>query len=165
MTPVVEMSVESKLWDSMIDLRRTIDASIAAASENCGKMLSENCEISLLLCDDSSIKKINREWRGIDKATNVLSFPVPGKLDQKALLGDIVIAFETTRAEALEEGKSINDHFSHLLVHGFLHLLDYDHETDAEAEEMEAMERLILMKLAIADPYSGAALAEGLGLK
>lgn len=160
MKPEVEISIGCPEWKSLPDFSDSIYGAIAAAFENCGKRLAGNTEVSLLLCDDETIRSINKKWRGIDKATNVLSFPSPGKLDQKPMLGDIAIAFETTRAEALAEGKTINAHFSHLLVHGFLHLVGFDHETETEADEMEAMERLILSKLGVADPYLGSVLAE-----
>lgn len=108
------------------------------------------------------MRGLNARFRGIDKATNVLSFPPPGSSQphpgarggEPVSLGDIVIAFETTRAEAAAEGKEFDHHFAHLLVHGVLHLLGYDHHSDAEAEAMEARERAILLQLGIADPYA-----------
>ena len=161
MTPEIEISIEYAPWESMEDLAAIVNAAIKVTVENCGKRVAKNTEVSLLLCDDAKIKSMNRDWRGIDKPTNVLSFPTRGQLAQKPMLGDIAIAFETTRAEALDESKSMRDHFSHLLVHGFLHLLAFDHETASEADEMEAMERLVLNKLGIADPYSGSVPLEG----
>ena len=114
--------------------------------------------ISLLLTDDARIQVLNRIWRDKDKPTNVLSFP--SGLDEEAgddrplLVGDIVIARETVVAEAAAEGKTVEVHLRHLLVHGFLHLLGYDHEIDGEAETMEALETEILAELGIADPYA-----------
>ncbi len=113
-------------------------------------------EISIVLTNDAHIRALNREWREKDKATNVLSFPAmpvrPG-VALPPLLGDIVLAAETIRREAGLEDKPFEHHLIHLMVHGFLHIVGYDHETDAEAEEMEAAERRILARLAIPDPY------------
>ena len=109
-----------------------------------------------MLTDDARVRELNREWRGQDKATNVLSFPAaqpPGETPQPLMLGDIAIAYETTRNEAEAEGKPFQNHLSHLAIHGFLHLLGYDHLDDDEAEEMEGLERDILATLGIADPY------------
>src|SRR5438046_3160548 len=105
-------------------------------------------------------RTLNHNWRGIDKATNVLSFPAlqptgpTGPDDAPRMLGDIAIAYQTTRREADEEQKPFDHHLSHLAVHGFLHLIGYDHETDGEAEAMESLEREILAQLGIPDPYA-----------
>ena len=115
------------------------------------------CELSLVFADDATVQALNAEWRGKDKPTNVLSFPAfPLKPGDKLppLLGDVILAFETVAREAAEEGKPLDHHVSHLVLHGFLHLLGYDHETDADAEVMEALETRILAKLAIPDPYA-----------
>ena len=115
-------------------------------------------EVSLVFTDDPSIQDINAEWRGKDKATNVLSFPAfpvqPGKMPGP-MLGDIIIARETLEREAAELEKSFDDHLTHLLVHGFLHLLGYDHMNSAEAEIMEGLETRILADLGLSDPYEG----------
>ena len=114
-------------------------------------------EVSLVLADDAFVQNLNKSWRGKDKPTNVLSFPmgasVPGMTPVP--LGDIVFARETVVREAGEQEKSVHDHLSHLAVHGLLHLLGYDHEeSEEEAEEMEALECEILRSLGIADPYA-----------
>lgn len=113
-------------------------------------------ELSLLFTDDASIRILNRDWRSKDKATNVLSFPAfevaPGD-PLPAMLGDVILAFETVSAEAALEAKPFAHHLTHLLVHGLLHLLGYDHENDADADEMEGLERKVLARLAIPDPY------------
>jgi probable rRNA maturation factor len=100
------------------------------------------------------VRSLNRDWRGIDKATNVLSFSAakqpPGL---PPMLGDIAIAYETLAREADAEGKPALHHLAHLVVHGYLHLMDYDHQTDPEAETMEALERDILRTLLIPDPF------------
>lgn len=115
-------------------------------------------ELSLVFTDDEQIREINAEWRDKDKATNVLSFPAfplePGGMPGP-MLGDIVIARETVEREALELEKSFEDHLTHLLVHGFLHLFGYDHMDEEEAEEMESLETRILAVLGLSDPYAG----------
>ena len=107
-------------------------------------------ELGITLADDETVRVLNRDHRGQDKPTNVLSYP-SGERD---FLGDMVLARQTVWREAREQRKSAADHFTHLVVHGTLHLLGYDHETgEADAERMEALERRILAKLGIADPY------------
>lgn len=107
--------------------------------------------VSVLLTDDVTIQELNRTWRGKDTPTNVLSFPAkagPGP----ALLGDIAIAYETSAQEAKAEGKPFATHLTHLAVHGFLHLLGYDHEAEAEAEAMEELEIAVLKRLGVPNP-------------
>ena len=110
----------------------------------------------MLLTDDAAIRRLNAQWRGIDKPTNVLSFPPAAQRSRPALsksLGDIAIAYRDGGARGGEEGKPFAHHLAHLAVHGFLHLLGYDHESDAEAEQMEQLERVILARLGVPDPY------------
>ena len=112
-------------------------------------------EVSVVLTDDAEQRELNRQWRGIDKSTNVLSFPqIEPFAPISGLLGDITMARETLEREAAELGVSFEAHFTHLVVHGFLHLVGYDHIEDGDAEEMEALETEILASLGIADPYS-----------
>lgn len=115
-------------------------------------------ELSLVFTNDDSIQEINAEWRGKDKPTNVLSFPAfplePGGMPGP-MLGDIVVARETVEREAVDLDKTFDDHLTHLLVHGFLHLFGYDHMEKDEAEEMEAVETRILAGLGLSDPYAG----------
>jgi probable rRNA maturation factor len=114
-------------------------------------------EISVRLTDDAEIRKLNRQWRGEDKPTNVLSFPAPrppAQVGMPATLGDIVLAYETVAREADEQHISFADHVAHLIVHGLLHLLGYDHQIDGEAVTMEELERSILARLGIPDPYA-----------
>ena len=149
--PAVDIVIESPLWNTMVVdsmLRRAIAAAAPADVAN--------AELSIVLTDDAAIRELNRQWRGRNEATNVLSFPAVKAADGTAprLLGDIVIAYETTAREAESEGKLFPHHLAHLAVHGFLHLLGYDHESDVEAEEMERLEREILARLDIADPYA-----------
>jgi probable rRNA maturation factor len=117
--------------------------------------------IAILLTDNEGICRLNQQFRGLNKPTNVLSFPaMPNQSMALArelpFLGDLALGYEICRSEAEAEGKSLVDHLSHLVVHGVLHLMGYDHEADAEAEVMEARERSILSRLGIADPYAGA---------
>jgi probable rRNA maturation factor len=119
--------------------------------------LDEHFNVSLLFTNDAAVQRLNREWRGKDKPTNVLSFPAGDSPVETEVefLGDIALALETVAAEAAHEGKTFEHHTTHLLLHGFLHLCGYDHETgDSDAEEMETLERAILARLAIADPYA-----------
>ena len=112
--------------------------------------------MSLCLTDDAALRALNARWRGIDKPTNVLSFPSSsrGHLRDATMLGDIALAYETLAREAENLGVPLADHYRHLIAHGFLHLIGYDHETDAEAERMEALETRILARLGAADPYA-----------
>lgn len=108
--------------------------------------------LTILLTDDEALRRLNREFRGLDRPTNVLSFPAPA--NPEAYLGDIAIAHGVTAREACEAGKSLADHAAHLAVHGVLHLLGYDHETMAGAKIMEPLEAAILSGVGIADPYA-----------
>ncbi|MFQ5774119.1 MAG: rRNA maturation RNase YbeY [Kiloniellaceae bacterium] len=117
----------------------------------------QRAEVSLLLADDATVRRLNRDYRGRDKSTNVLSFPAAETFEAPGagpvLLGDVVLAYETVRREAEEQDKSLAAHVSHLVVHGVLHLLGYDHEVEQEAELMERREAAILDGLGLADPY------------
>jgi probable rRNA maturation factor len=150
--PSVEIRIESPLWKAVPSAQAAVRRAIVAAAPP-----AANAEIAILLTDDQSIRTLNRQWRGHDKATNVLSFPAPSADHgdgTPVMLGDIVIAYETTAKEAAEEGKTFLHHLSHLAVHGLLHLLGYDHESHEEAEKMESLERRILARLGVSDPYS-----------
>lgn len=133
-----------------------------AALEQSGKRVAP-AELSVVLADDATVRELNAHWRGKDAPTNVLAFasdepPVAGK---PVLLGDVVLAFETVRAEAKAQGKSLADHLRHLVIHGVLHLLGYDHVAAAPARRMEALETRILASLGVADPYRADAPAPG----
>ena len=108
--------------------------------------------MSLLFTDDAAVRDLNAAWRGKDKPTNVLSFPAHDSAE--GWLGDIALASGVCLKEAGDRGIAPADHVRHLLIHGFLHLHGYDHQADAEAEEMEAIERRALARLGIADPYA-----------
>jgi probable rRNA maturation factor len=154
-TPTADVLIAADGWQAQTDAEGIIRRAIAAAAEFV-ELPAEETEVAVMLTDDLRIRELNREWRGQDKPTNVLSFPAaqpPGAPPQPLMLGDIAIAYETTRGEAEADGKPFQNHLSHLAIHGFLHLLGYDHLDDDEAEEMEGLERDILAKLGIADPY------------
>ena len=154
MKPVIDIAIETEAWDAFEDPAGLAESVIGQSISQSGVRISEGAEISIVLCDDAFIAELNRKWRQIDKPTNVLSFPSGGPIASTPVLGDIVIAFETTAREAAEAGKPLRDHVAHLLAHGFLHLIGYDHIADADAETMEALERAVLARLGIADPYA-----------
>lgn len=132
-------------------LASVIASSIAAANQATG---SAQGAVTVMVDDDTRIQELNKLWRGLDKPTNVLSFPSPDSQPGPArTIGDIAISYETAAREAAAEAKSLADHVAHLSVHGFLHLLGYDHESDADAEEMEGLERVILARIGVSDPY------------
>jgi probable rRNA maturation factor len=157
--PEADVLVVAEVWAAEPQADVVIQRAIAAAANAAGSAEGD-CELAVMLTDDTGIRTLNANWRGLDKATNVLSFPAlapaspPQPDDPPRMLGDIAIAYETTRREADEEGKTFADHLSHLAVHGYLHLVGYDHEDDADAETMEQLERDILASLEIADPYA-----------
>lgn len=144
----VEIVAGSPIWRGHEEaLSRALEAA-AIEEGTCGT-------VSLLLGDDTAIAALNAQFRGKEGPTNVLSFPAarpPGAGD--TFLGDIALAAETIAAEANFQGKLFEHHAAHLVVHGFLHLLGYDHQKPAEAEAMEARERVILLSLGIQDPYA-----------
>jgi len=146
--PAVDIQVASKLWQAQPAAEQTVRAAIAAAA----KFAKADGEASVMLTDDESIAKLNRDWRKIDKPTNVLSFPAP---KGASMLGDIVIAYETLERECAEEDRIFLDHLAHLTVHGFLHLIGYDHQNDAQADEMEGLESKIMALMKLPDPYLG----------
>jgi probable rRNA maturation factor len=152
----VSIEVEDEAWLALTGLdalaQRAIAAALAGAHANV-----EESDVALLFTNDEAIAEINAEWRAKDKPTNVLSFPAPEDMPvpegEPRPLGDIVLAFGVISREAASQGKTLHDHTVHLIVHGALHLLGFDHETDAEALEMERLEAGILKGLGISDPY------------
>lgn len=155
-------------WDRRTDwgelAERAIASAVAASRYRALNNSDLSIEVSVKFTDDDEVKALNRDYRGKDNPTNVLSFPMiePELLDQLAmadsgevLLGDIVLAHGVCAREAAGKGVAVETHAAHLLVHGILHLLGYDHETsDEDAEEMEAVERSALAAIGIADPYA-----------
>ncbi|MCM5553573.1 rRNA maturation RNase YbeY [Pleomorphomonas sp. NRK KF1] len=154
----VDILADSPLWEAAEDWRADVEAAVAMAAAAADAEIADDAELSLLLTDDAAIRVLNHDHRGMDKPTNVLSFPQddPEADAYGPLLGDIVVAHETVAREAVEEGISFRDHFLHMIVHGFLHLVGYDHMNDDEAEEMEGLETAILARLGIANPYADA---------
>ena len=145
--PSIDVQVQSPLWGAEPAAAPAVRAAIEAAAA----LVPAAGEVSVLLTDDASVRNLNRAWRGLDKPTNVLSFPAAKA--GGALLGDIAIGYETLAREAAADTKPFTHHLAHLAVHGFLHLLGYDHQTDSQADAMEGLERDILARLDIADPY------------
>lgn len=157
----IQLGVEAGGWpdeDALeVFARRVLEHAAGHLADKAGQPFPDaSAEISLVFTDDDDIRTVNEAWRGQDKATNVLSFPAfplaPGG-QPGPMLGDIVLAEETLRREALDLGIPFDDHLTHLLVHGFLHLFGYDHMTEEEAAVMEGLETRILAELGLADPY------------
>jgi probable rRNA maturation factor len=144
----IDVVTQSEHWSAHPDAEDVVRRAIAKAAVFEGKP----GEVAVLLTDDAAIRVMNATWRGIDKPTNVLSFPAGD--GGTPHLGDIAIAFETVAREAAQENKAFSDHLAHLSIHGYLHLIGFDHETDREAERMEHLETRILASLGIADPYA-----------
>lgn len=152
---LLEVSIEAEGWPSHATLQALAQRAVGAAAAEAG--VEGGQAIGILFADDEAIRSLNARFRGKDKPTNVLSFPAPPGAQppgEPPHLGDIALARQTVESEAAAEGKAFEHHLVHLIVHGFLHLAGYDHETDEEAEEMESLERRILKGLAIGDPYA-----------
>ena len=148
----IDIARQNDLWPSMDeDLTGAIQATLLEAG------FAGETEISLVLADDALIQGLNKQYRGKDKPTNVLSFPQ----DEEFSLGDIVLALETIEKEAREQNKTFRDHVIHLTVHGTLHLLGHDHENPDEAADMEELEIRILHKLGINNPYETGDMTAG----
>lgn len=151
------VEIEAGDWPAAKELEALTRRAAEACFAELGISAPDHSELGVTLTDDAHIAALNGEWRGKDRATNVLSFPLaelrPGD-PLPAMLGDIVLGFETVSREAQEQGKPFIDHLTHLVVHGLLHLIGHDHMEDEEAETMEALERRILQHLAIPDPYA-----------
>lgn len=147
----VDILIESPLWTVEPGSEAVLQRAVAAAA---GEASSAGSEVAIVLTDDSGIQGLNRKWRGRDEPTNVLSFPAHPASAAGRHLGDIVLAFETLAREAKAQDKPFAHHLAHLAVHGYLHLVGYDHGTDREAEAMERFETRILKGLGIPDPYA-----------
>ena len=155
----IEVAVDAEAWHAAVTdpeqlCRRAVAAVLAREAD-------DPVEVSVLLADDATVARLNRDYRGKDRPTNVLSFPadapVCAGMSEPRLLGDVVVALETTAREALAAQRSLGDHLTHLVVHGTLHLCGFDHEAEDEAEHMESREIELLAGLGIADPYAAAA--------
>jgi probable rRNA maturation factor len=168
--PAIDVMVDSPLWTAQRGVRAFLQRAIGEAA---AMVATSGGELAIVLTDDSAIRALNRDWRGKDQPTNVLSFPVqdpscsrhrkPGRVrvgaasrragERPRLLGDIVIAYETMAREAMAEHRPFRHHLAHLAVHGFLHLLGHDHTAEAEANVMEALEIAVLARLKVPNPY------------
>lgn len=157
----IEINYEDNAWKNIIpEIEKLIQdrCERAIVSTDINKII-DNIEISILLCNDDFIQDLNQQYRNQDKPTNVLSFPNQEleygqySADTNPMLGDIVFAYETVKKEAAEQNKTLEDHFSHLIIHGCLHLLGYDHEKVKDANIMEKLEIKTLKEIGIANPY------------
>ncbi len=155
---IIDVAVEAEGWPSAGKLNAQVARAFAAAVGTGELAYQPGSELSLLFADDAVVRDLNRNWRDQDKSTNVLSFPGGDESGPVygPMLGDIVFAFETVGREAEEGEMPFENHLSHLIVHGILHLFGYDHQIEEDAEVMEALERRILAKLNIPDPYVGS---------
>jgi probable rRNA maturation factor len=165
----VDVLIEAQAWRTLPEAEDIVRRAIACAATSGLEIRRPDATprkpgrvgwgLCILLSDDEKITRLNGQWRGQEKATNVLSFPAPARyaagLNETTPLGDIAIAYETLAREAEENGATVSNHLSHLVVHGFLHLLGYDHHMDDEAERMERLERDILARMGVGDPYAG----------
>ena len=163
----VEVLRKSELWDRAAMSDAVLVRTAAAAFSAVRPRDDGPCEVTIVLTDDAEQRALNRTWRGKDAPTNVLAFPASAPmgepLGEPHSLGDVVLAYETVAQEAHADGIALADHVVHLVVHGVLHLLGYEHDDAAEAERMETLERAVLATFGIADPYADAgapALAE-----
>ena len=148
----VDVIINAKAWKTAAPgIEKIVERSVAAALT--AERIKKPVELSVVLATDAAVRKLNKAYRGKDKPTNVLSFPA----GDPSLLGDVVLAYGTVAREAKAENKPFQNHVSHLVVHGVLHLLGYDHEKASEAEIMEARETKILAGLGIPDPYAALA--------
>lgn len=170
MTPLVDVLVDDPAWREISDDCEALALNSARiALDGAGFDEAQTAEISVLLTDDARISTLNQDFRGKATPTNVLSWPAfdlnpeshgeappppqSASMDQPMFLGDIALARETVLKEAAEQGKSPSDHATHLIVHAVLHLLGYDHETDADARLMEGIETAALLRAGLPDPY------------
>jgi probable rRNA maturation factor len=158
----VELVEEAGDWRPMPAVEQLARAAARAVAE-APELAFASAQVAIALSSDANVRVLNATYRGMDKPTNVLSFPAQAGMASEpgapAFLGDIVLAAETVLAEAENLGIPPAHHFQHLVVHGLLHLLGFDHEADAEAERMERLERMILARLGIPDPYADGAAA------
>ncbi|MDD4615574.1 MAG: rRNA maturation RNase YbeY [Alphaproteobacteria bacterium] len=162
MTILLNFLTEEKKWLRLPRLRVKLQAAASATAKYLGASLQAKASATILLTGDAAVKRLNADFRGIDKATNVLSFPQhePARVRRLAKkkaaleLGDIALAYRFTFLEAKDEGKKVPDHAVHLGIHGLLHLMGYNHETEATARKMEKAEIEIMASLGLPDPYT-----------
>ncbi|MDB5452372.1 MAG: ybeY [Caulobacteraceae bacterium] len=145
---MIEVEVGADAWSTAPDA----EALALRAGEQALRLAQKDGSVTVLLTNDAEVRALNARFRNKDQPTNVLSFPAPA--NPAGHLGDVCLAFETCQREAAEQGKTLAAHLQHLVAHGVLHLVGYDHDVDADAEIMEALERRILAALGVADPYA-----------
>jgi len=155
---LAEIVVQSDAWADVADAHASIQDAVRVVSESPDLPGVRPQEVSIVLSDDAAVRELNKMHRKMDKPTNVLSFPSPPQnlsieVETVPYLGDVVLAFETIAGEAKTMQRGVNAHLSHLVIHGLLHLLGFDHETDDEAQRMEHLEAALLAKLGFANPY------------
>ena len=143
-----DILIQSRRWDRLARAKSIVRRALEAAAEG---SKTKSAEVTVVLTHDKAIRELNHQFRGFDKATNVLSFP---SSSPDGHIGDIVIAYETMAREAKDDAKTLGHHLSHMAVHGFLHLVGHDHENIRDANKMEALETRVLATLGIADPYA-----------
>jgi probable rRNA maturation factor len=167
--PEIAIFVEAGAWPPEAALQELAERAVEAAAEALQKETprapspspaprggSEPLELSIVFTDDAAMRKLNAKWRERDAPTNVLSFPQAGPKNHGGLLGDVILSAETLAREAALADKTLEDHMAHLIIHGYLHLLGFDHEAEADAAKMEQLERVALKSLGIDDPYAAA---------
>ena len=164
----IDVLVHSEHWKNAAAAKDVVRRALKQAAT---ALSTKTAELAIVLTDDAAMRRLNCIWRGIDAPTNVLSFATKNtgdRLDEQSggqfvgnHLGDIVLAYETVKREAHRDGKAFDHHLAHLVVHGFLHLLGYDHGNDAQARRMETTERAILRDLGVPDPYWATRTAAG----
>ena len=152
-TILADIRIQSPAWKAEPAARQTVRAALAAIAAT---VAIQDMELCIVLTDDETIRALNRQWRGIDQPTNVLSFPAAttaAGVGGSNFAGDIVLAYETLRRECDDEGRIFLHHLAHLTIHGFLHTMGYGHSVDAEAEEMEGLESKIMTRMSLPDPW------------
>jgi probable rRNA maturation factor len=146
----IDVEIDDDGWtEAMPDVQSLVERAAETALAGAARA----GEVAVLLTDDAAVRDLNARFRGQDKPTNVLSFPAPE--NPEGLLGDLALARGVLVREASEQGKPLAHHLQHLVIHGVLHLIGYDHETDGDAERMESLERQLLADLGVPDPYAG----------
>ena len=146
---MIDVEIEEEAWVKALPDAQSLSL---AAAERALQMTQSDGALVVLLTGDAAVKELNARFRNKDKPTNVLSFPAPE--NPEGHIGDVALAFGVCAREADEQGKTLAAHLQHLVAHGVLHLVGYDHENEPEAEEMEALERRVLESLGVADPYA-----------
>jgi probable rRNA maturation factor len=156
MTLSCDILLEDQRWAGRMDIDSVVNSVVQTALEVTNVTLNEMAEASFTFADDKRLQELNKIWRKKDSPTNVLSFPAAegAALKTSPLLGDVVLAYETIDREASEEGKVFTHHAAHMIAHGFLHLIGFDHENDVQADEMERVETKVLSRLGMPDPWA-----------